>query len=95
MPFHLIAVTCFEDRLVDVEMTLLDEAISVQVIARNVNVVDMISLAEVLEGFQPWHAVVGDTFQKSTPVPNEAAHEPIGKSFSSFPAKSVKFRSMN
>ena len=51
MPFRLITVARFEDRLVDVEMTSLDEAISMQVIARNADVVDMISPAEVVEGF--------------------------------------------
>ena len=51
MPLRLIAVARFEDRLADVEMTSLDEAISVRVIARNADVVDMISPAEVLKGF--------------------------------------------
>jgi hypothetical protein len=95
MPFRLIAVACFEDRLVDIEMTSLDEAISMQVITRNADVVDMISPAEVLKGLQPWHTIVGNDFRKSAPAPNEAVHEPIGESFSSFLAKSVEFKPMD
>jgi hypothetical protein len=49
MLFCLITITHFEDRLADVKMTLLNKAISVQVIAGNANVVDVILLAEVLE----------------------------------------------
>ena len=95
MPFRLITVAHFEDRLANVEMTLLDYAVGSRVVAGDANMVYVISLAEIFEGFQPWCAVVGDDFRKSAPAPYEAAHEPIGESLSGFSAKGVEFGPMD
>jgi hypothetical protein len=55
----LFAVACLEYCLSDIEVRTLDETIGSRVVSRNANVLDVVMLLEVFEGFEESWAVVG------------------------------------
>ena len=56
--------------------------------------VDVVSLAEVLDSFDPRSAVVADDLYQGAPSPDEATKKPLSDSLGCLPVEHVKFRPM-
>ena len=87
MPLRLIAITCLEQCLADVEMHPFHNAVCARVISRDSNMVNVVSLAQIIEGFNEGGAVVRDDLRKSAPSAKDIADGLCGLS-----AKNAIFR---
>ena len=77
MPLRLIAIACLEQHLADVEMHPFHNAVCARVISRDLNVANVVSLAQIIEGFNKGGAVVHDNLRKSTPSAKDIIEYPI------------------
>ena len=65
-----------------------------RVVSRDVDVVDVVSLAEVLNSFDPRSTVVSDNLYQGAPLPDEATKKPLSDSLGCLPVEHVEFRLM-
>ena len=89
MPLRLITVACLEQHLVNVEMHSFYNAIHTRVISQNSNVVNVVSLAQIVKGFNEGGAVVCDDFTKSAPSAKNIVEYPIADGLCGLSAKNA------
>ena len=92
MPLRLIAIACLEQHLADVEMCPFHDAVCVRVISRDSNVANVVSLAQIIEGFNEGRAVVRDDLRKSALSAKDIVEYPIADGLCSLRAKNAIFR---
>ena len=92
MPLRLIAIACLEQCLADVEMCPFHDAICVRVISQDSNVANVVSLAQIIEGFNEGGAVVRDDVRKSAPSAKDIVEYPITNRLCGLRAKNAIFR---
>ena len=89
MPLRLITIACLEQRLADVEMRPFHDAVCTRVISRDSNVANVVSLAQIIEGFNEGGAIVRDNLTKSTPSAKDIIEYPIADGFCGLSAKNA------
>ena len=89
MPLRLIAIACLEQSLANVEMRPFHDAVCARVISRDLNVANVVSLAQIIEGFNKGRAIVHDDLTKSAPSAKDIIEYPIADGFHSFSAKNA------
>ena len=89
MPLRLITIACLEQSLANVKMRPFHDAVCMRVISRDSNVANVVSLAQIVEGFNEGGAVVRDDLTKSTPSAKDIIEYPIADGFRSLSAKNA------
>ena len=92
MPLRLIVIACLELCLANVEMCSFHNAIHVRVIPRDSNVANVVSLAQIVKGFNEGGAVVHDDLTKSAPSAKNIVEYSITNGLHSLSAKNVILR---
>ena len=92
MPLRLIAIACLEQSLANVEMRPFHDAICMRVISRDLNVANVVSLAQIIEGFNKGGAIVHDDLRKSAPLAKDIIKYPIADGLCGLRAKNAIFR---
>ena len=92
MPLRLIAITCLEQSLANVKMRPFHDAICVRVISQDSNVANVVSLAQIIEGFNEGGAIVRDDLRKSAPSAKDIVKYPIADGLCGFRVKNAIFR---
>ena len=92
MPLRLIAIACLEQRLADVEMCPFHNAVCTRVISQDSNVANVVSLAQIIEGFNKGGAIVHDDLRKSTPSAKDIVEYPIADGLCGLGVKNAIFR---
>ena len=90
-PFCLNAIRDLNKCLLYIEVRSFNNTICTRVIARNVDVIDMVALAEMCERFDEGWAVVSDNFVKCSPSTYDVLEDPIAKSGRVFFRKRTEF----
>ena len=91
MPLRLIAIACLEQSLANVKMRPFHDAICARVISRDSNVVNVVSLAQIIKGFNEGWAIVRDDLTKSAPSAKDIVEYPIADGFRGLSAKNAIF----
>ena len=89
MPLRLIAIACLEQSLANVEMRPFHDAVCARVISRDLNVANVVSLAQIIEGFNKGGAIVRDDLTKSAPSAKDIIEYPIADGFRGLSAKNA------
>ena len=92
MPLRLIAIACLEQSLANVEMHPFHDAICARVISRDSNVANVVSLAQIIEGFNEGGAIVHDDLTKSAPSAKDIVEYPIADGLCGLCVKNAIFR---
>ena len=92
MPLRLIAIACLEQGLANVKMRPFHDAVCARVISRDSNVANVVSLAQIIEGFNEGGAVVHDDLRKSAPSAKDIVEYPIADGLCGLRAKNAIFR---
>ena len=91
MPLRLIAIACLEQCLVDVKMRPFHDAVCARVISRDSNVANVVSLAQIIKGFNESGAVVRDDVRKTAPSAKDIVKNPIADGLCGLCAKNAIF----
>ena len=90
-PFALVSINGFESRLSNVEVGLLDEPVRTRIVAANLNVVNMISFCEVIEGCDEGRPIIRYDFIEGSPSTNDVFEDPIAEGHGIFSPKFLPF----